>query len=67
MDWVIGKRERTTFLDARGRGMDGYQVWFQMDDGTIDYVEVEKSQYNAEAVNRQIEESIERHEAVVRS
>ena len=64
MDYKIGVRERTSFLDARGRSVDGYRVWFQMADGTPDYVEVSKDQYNAEAVKAAIEDVIAHHQEV---
>ena len=65
MEYTIGVRERTNFLDARGHAVDGYRVWFTMDDGTPDYVEIEKAQYIAENVKKAIEEAIARHLEVV--
>lgn len=67
MDYTIGKRERTNFLDSRRRATDGYRVWFTMSDGTSDYVEIEKGQYNVANVKEAIEASISEHEAVVGS
>lgn len=65
MDYTIGKRERTNFLDERGRGTDGYRVWFRMSDGTIDYVQIEKAQFNSANVKAAIEAAIIEHQAVV--
>lgn len=65
MDYTIGKRERTNFLDNRGRAVDGYRVWYEMADGTVDYVEVEKSNFNADTVKAMIEEEIAEHEALM--
>ena len=65
MEYTIGKRERTTFLDERGRAVDGYRVWYTMEDGTPDYVEVEKGQYSAETVKAMIEEEIAVHEELM--
>lgn len=62
--FTLGKRERTTFLDDRGMAVDGYRVWFVMDDGTVDYVEVEKSQYNVDVVHDEIQKAIARHGAL---
>ena len=66
MEYKIGKRERTSFLDERGRAVDGYRVWYTMADGTPDYVEVEKSQYNAETVKAMIEDEIAVHEELMK-
>jgi len=65
MDYKIGKRERTNFLDQRGVAVDGYRIYYQMADGTLDYVEIEKNQFSAEAVRRLIEEEITVHEELV--
>ena len=65
MEYTIGKRERTSFLDDRGRAVDGYRVWYTMEDGTPDYVEVEKGQYNAKTVKAMIEEEIAVHEELM--
>ena len=65
MEYTIGKRERTSFLDVRGHAVDGYRVWFLMEDGTPDFVEIEKPQYSAETVKAAIEATIAEHEAVV--
>ena len=65
MEYTLGKRERTSFLDDRGHAVDGYRVWFTMDDGTPDYVEIEKGQYTAEKVRNAIESAIQDHAAVV--
>lgn len=65
MDYKIGKRERTNFLDERGRAVDGYRVWYRMADGTPDYVEVEKNQYNAETVKAMIKAEIAVHEELM--
>jgi hypothetical protein len=65
MGYSIGKIERTSFLDGRGRAVDGYRVWYTMADGTVDYVEVEKGQYNAETVKAMIEAEIVEHEKLM--
>lgn len=62
MDYKIGKRERTNFIDSRDRAVDGYRIWYEMSDGTVDYVEVEKVSFNAETVKAMIEEEIKLHE-----
>jgi len=63
--YTIGKRQRTNFLDDRGMGTDGYRVWFTMEDGTVDYVEVAKADFNAEAVHEALEKAIARHKTLV--
>ncbi len=65
MKYKIEKRERTNFLDKRGRGTDGYRIFFEMGDGTMDYVEIEKAQYNIVNVNAAIEASVALHEEVI--
>lgn len=65
MDYTIGKIERTSFLDDRGRAVDGYRVWYRMENGMVDYVEVEKSQYNSETVKAMIEAEIAEHELLM--
>lgn len=65
MEYVIGKRERTNFLDNRGRAADGYRVWYTMTDGTVDYIEIEKAQYNAENVKAMIEAEIAVHKELM--
>jgi len=65
MDYKIGKRERTNFLDNRGRAVDGYRVWYEMLDGTVDYVEVEKSDFSADKVRAMIEEEVALHEELM--
>lgn len=65
MEYTIGKRERTNFLDNRGRSADGYRVWYTMEDGTVDYVEVEKASFNADMVKAMIEEEIALHEQLM--
>lgn len=61
MKYTIGKRIRTDFLDETGHAVDGYRVWYKMEDGTVDYIEIEKVQYNAENVRAMIEAEIEEH------
>lgn len=61
MDYVIIKQERTNFLDERGRGVDGYRVWYRMADGTVDYVEVSKADFMASTVKAKIEAEIAEH------
>ena len=65
MEYTIGKRERTNFLDDRDRAVDGYRVWYKMEDGTVDYVEIEKGQYNAANVKAMIEKDIAEHLEVI--
>ena len=65
MEYTIGKRERTSFLDDRGRAVDGYRVWFTMEDGTPDYIEIERGQYNAANVKAEIEDLIALHQAFI--
>ena len=65
MDYKIEERERTNFLDKRGRAVDGYRVWYTMVDGTIDYVEIPKSQYQVENVKEAIEANIAAHVKVL--
>lgn len=65
MEYTIGKRERTSFLDERGRAVDGYRVWYTMADGTADYIEIEKGQYNAANVKAMIEAEIAIHEELM--
>ena len=67
MEYTIGVRERTSFLDERGRAVDGYRVWFMMADGTPDYIEIKKPQYTAENVKAAIEAAIAEHEAIAGS
>ena len=65
MEYTIGKRERTNFLDERDRAVDGYRVWYTMADGMVDYIEIEKGQYNAANVKAMIEKDIAEHLEVV--
>ena len=65
MDYTIGKVERTNFLDNRGKSVDGYRVWYEMENGTPDYIEIEKSRYNADNVRAAVEEEIAVHEALM--
>lgn len=64
MEYKIGKVQRTSFLDMTGHATDGYRVFFTMLDGTVDYIEIEKDQYTADAIKRLIEEAILEHVAV---
>ena len=66
MEYTIGKRERTNFLDERDRAVDGYRVWYTMTDGTVDYIEIEKGQYNAANVKAMIEAEIAIHEELMK-
>lgn len=61
MEYTLGKRDRTSFLDQRGHAVDGYRQWYSMSDGNVDYVEIEKSQYSAEKVKAMIEAEIAEH------
>lgn len=61
MNYRIGKRQRTNFVDETGHAVDGYRVYYTMEDGTVDYVEIEKSQYTAGNVRAAIEAEIEEH------
>ena len=65
MEYTIGKRERTNFLDERDRAVDGYRVWYTMADRTVDYIEIEKGQYNAANVKAMIEAEIAIHEELM--
>ena len=65
MEYTIGKRERTNFLDERDRAVDGYRVWYTMADGMVDYIEIEKGQYNAANVKAAIEKDIAEHLEVI--
>ena len=65
MEYTIGKRERTNFLDDRDRAVDGYRVWYKMADDTVDYIEIEKGQYNAANVKVMIEAEIAIHEELM--
>jgi len=65
MEYTIGKRERTNFIDQRGVAVDGYRIYYTMADGTLDYVEIEKNQFSAEAVKKAIEEEIAVHEELM--
>lgn len=62
MEYKIGKRVRTNFLDETGVAVPGYRIYYTMSDGTVDYVEVEKNQFSAEAVKAMIEAEIVEHE-----
>lgn len=65
MSYKIGKVQRTTFIDETGHAVDGYRVYYMMDNGMTDYVEIEKSQYNADNVKALIEAEIEEHTALL--
>lgn len=65
MEYTIGKRERTNFLDQRGVAVDGYRIYYTMEDGTVDYVEVEKTNASADTIHAMIEEEIALHEALM--
>jgi hypothetical protein len=65
MEYKIGKRVRTNFLDETGVAVDGYRVYYTMVDGMVDYVEIEKNQYSADAVKAAIEEEIGEHEQLM--
>lgn len=65
MAYTLGRRERTNFLDDRGMAADGYRIWFRMEDGTVDYVEIEKAQFNVDNVHNAIETAIAKHNALV--
>jgi len=67
MAYKLGKRQRVNFMDERGHAVPGYRVFFTMEDGTVDFVEVEKNLYNAENVKAAIEEAIANHEDVIAS
>ena len=56
MDYLITKRERTNFLDERGVAVDGYRVFFRLEDGTTDYVEIPKELFGKDSVESAIEE-----------
>jgi len=65
MTFRITERIRTSFLDSRGVAVDGYRVFFQMEDGTVDKVEIKKSQYTPKHVKSEIENTIALHQAIL--
>ena len=65
MKYTIGKRERTNFIDQRGHAVDGYRIFYTMEDGTVDYVEIEKVKFSAEAVKKAIEDEVKTHQALM--
>lgn len=65
MEYRIGRRVRTNFLDRSGLSVDGYRVYYEMSDGMTDYVEIPKAQFSAGVVKEAIEEQIKAHEEIV--
>ena len=66
MTYEIKMTERATFLNERLNPVDGYRITFQMADGTIDWIELPKAQYNAEAVKAGILLSVKLHESIIK-
>ena len=64
MGYEIRMVERSTFLNERSNPVDGYRVTFAMTDGTIDWVDVPKAQYEPEFVKAQIDAAIAKHDAL---
>jgi len=64
MTYEIRMVERATFLNERSNPVDGYRVTFAMPDGTVDWVEVPKAQYQPAVVKAQIEALIKQHQAM---
>jgi hypothetical protein len=57
--------ERVTFLNERSNPVDGYRVTFELSDGTIDWIDLPKAQYNKTNVSKAIEGAIKLHESVL--
>jgi len=66
MTYEIKMTERATFLNERLNPVDGYRITFQMSDGTIDWIELPKAQYNSENVKAAIALSVKLHEAIIK-
>jgi len=64
MTYEIRLVERATFLNERSNPVDGYRVTFAMSDGTIDWVEVPKAQYQPAIVKAAIDAAIKTHQAM---
>jgi hypothetical protein len=64
MLYEIKMRERVTFLNERSNPVDGYRVTFQLADGTIDWIDLPKAQYNKANVAAAIEAAVTLHESV---
>jgi hypothetical protein len=64
MTYEIKLVERVTFLNERMNPVDGYRVTFQMTDGTIDWVDLVKGQYNKANVASAIDAAVKLHESV---
>jgi hypothetical protein len=64
MTYEIKMVERVTFLNERNNPVDGYRVTFQMTDGTIDWIDLPKPQYNKANVAAAIEAAVKLHESV---
>lgn len=65
MDYKITERVRTSFIIDSGRAVSGYRIYFRMTDGTLDYIQIQESQYNAENVKQAIVGKIETHRTVL--
>jgi hypothetical protein len=57
--------ERVTFLNERSNPIDGYRVTFELPEGTIDWIDLPKGQYNKANVAKAIEAALKLHEAVI--
>lgn len=63
--YEILQKERWTFLDARHNPVEGYRVTFRLDDGTTDWVDIRKDDYNAKSVKKAIQAAAKIHLAIV--
>lgn len=61
MDYVITKVLRVTFLDDAGAGVDGYRVYFRMESGQVDYVNIAANVYSKDTAEMAIEAKIQTH------
>lgn len=61
MSYTIGETVRTNFLDERDMAVDGYRVYFLMENGRSDYVEIKKVEFKAEKVYEEIDKLIALH------
>jgi len=64
MAYDIKLVERVTFLNERSNPVDGYRVTFELSDGTVDWVDLPKGQYNKANVVKAIEAALKLHEGV---
>lgn len=64
MKYEIKLVERVTFLNDRLNPVDGYRVTFELEDGTIDWVDLPKASYNKANVEKAIAEAVKIHSEV---